>query len=118
MFISEGFFCQLVSWPFAVAACSWQQWIPALAGLSAALGLRFASIGRLITFVVGATAFYLLTIAQSTVWSPPADANQSSSFVLGCLFLFPIASVISMCGLLGGDLFRVFRKRARENKAC
>jgi hypothetical protein len=36
---------------------------------------------------------------------------------MGCLFLFPVASVVSLSGLLCGDLFRIFRKRVRESNA-
>jgi NADH:ubiquinone oxidoreductase subunit 6 (subunit J) len=116
MSITEGLVCQLVSWPFAITACSWQQWMPALAGLFTALGFRVKGIGRLVTFVVGVFVFYLFAIAQ-VVTAPPTHGEQPDWFLLGCLFLFPIASIVSLSGLLGGDLFRIFRKRARENNA-
>lgn len=117
VFIAESLVCQLVSWPFSIAACTWQQWIPALAGLCAALGLRVSGVGRLVTFVASVAAFYLFAIAQLLISESATRNEQSGGFLLGCLFLFPIASVISLSGLLGGDLFRIFRKRARENGA-
>lgn len=117
MYIVESLVCQLVAWPFAINGCSWQQWIPAFAGLMTALLVRIGSIGRLATFVGGIGAFYLLAIALALISPPQTDGEQSSWFLMGCLFLFPIASVISLCGLLCGDLFRIFRKRARENGA-
>ena len=32
MFIVDSLVCQLVSWPFAINGCSWQQWMPVVAG--------------------------------------------------------------------------------------
>jgi len=113
--VTEGLICQLVSWPFAITSCSWQQWMPAVAGLFTALGLRVKGIGRLVTFVVGLAVFYLFTIPPVIMMPSPGSSNPSGWFLFGCLFLFPIASIISLSGLLGGDLFRIFRKRAREN---
>lgn len=115
MFVVESLVCQLVSWPFATTACSWQQWIPALAGLLAALAFRARGIGRLTTFIGGAAAFYLPAIVLALISPPAINSDQSGWLLWGCLFLFPIASVISLSGLLCGDLFRIARKRAREN---
>jgi len=117
MFITEGLVCQLVSWPFAITGCSWQQWMPVVTGLFTALGLRAKGIARLATFVVGLSAFYLFAITQAMTEPAPSYEEQSGWFLLGCLFLFPIASIASLSGLLGGDLFRIYRKRARENNA-
>jgi hypothetical protein len=117
LFIADGLVCQLVSWPFSFTACSWQQWVPALASLCTAFGLRSKGVGRLVTFILGDVAFYLFAIAQVVTAPSPTQDEQSGGFLLGCLLLFPIASIISMSGLLTGDLFRIFRKRARENNA-
>ena len=117
LFFADGLVCQLVSWPFSFTGCSWQQWVPALSGLFTALGLRAKGVGRLVTFVLGVSTFYLFTVAQLAMASAPTQNEQSGGFLLGCLLLFPITSVISLSGLLGGDLFRIFRKRARENGA-
>lgn len=117
VFIAESLVCQLVSWPFSIAACSWQQWVPVLAGLFAALGLRVSGIGRLVTFIAGVVAFYLFAIAQVLASTSTTQNEQSGGFLLGCLLLFPIASIASLSGLLCGDLVRIFRKRARENGA-
>ena len=117
MFIVESLVCQLVSWPFAITGCTWQQWIPAFAGLFTALAFRTKGIGRLMTFIGGVTAFYLFAIALAVIYPPLTNSEQSGWFLLGCLFLFPVASVVSLSGLLCGDLFRIFRKRARENNA-
>lgn len=116
-FITEGSVCQLVSWPFTLAGCAWQQWLPAAASLLMAFGLRAKGIARLLTFAIGLSAFYLFAIIQ--VMNDPAASyeQQSGWFLFGCLFLFPIASIASLSGLLGGDLFRIYRKRARENNA-
>jgi hypothetical protein len=70
-----------------------------------------------VTFILGDVAFYLFAVAQVVTASSPTQDEQSGGFLLGCLLLFPIASIISMAGLLAGDLFRIFRKRARENNA-
>jgi uncharacterized membrane protein YoaK (UPF0700 family) len=117
MFLTEGLVCQLVSWPFAITNCSWQQWVPALTGLCTALGFRIKGVARLATFVLGLAAFYLFAIIQAATESLSRYEEQSGWFLLGCLFLFPIASIASLSGLLGGDLFRIFRKRSRESKA-
>lgn len=116
MFIVESLACQLVSWPFAIDACSWQQWIPAVAGILTAFALRIMGIGRLLTFLCGVGAFYLLAISLALI-TPPQTDGEENWFLVGCLFLFPIASVISLAGLLCGDAFRVFRKRARSHQA-
>ncbi|MFT3850398.1 MAG: hypothetical protein QM739_17495 [Propionivibrio sp.] len=117
MFVVESLVCQLVSWPFAINGCAWQQWIPALAGFLSALAIRIAGIGRLITFLAGVGAFYLPAIALALASPPLTDSEQTSWLLMGCLFLFPVVSVVSLSGLLCGDLFRIFRKRARENSA-
>lgn len=115
LFATESLVCQLVSWPFAIASCSWQQWMPVVAGLFSALGMRARGIGRLLTFVVGLVVFYLLAIMLVMATPSAGNDDQPGWFLFGCLFLFPIASIIALSGLLGGDLLRIFRKRAREN---
>jgi len=117
MFIVDSLVCQLVAWPFAVSGCSWQQWAPLLAGFFAALACRLTGIGRLITFLGGIGAFYLVAIALAVISPPVTPSDQGGWFLMGCLFLFPVGSVVSLSGLLCGDLFRIFRKRARENSA-
>ena len=116
MFIVESLVCQLVAWPFAISGCSWQQGTPLLAGLLASLALRTTGIARLITFVGGLGAFYLLAIALALI-SPPLTDSEGGWFLMGCLLLFPVASIVSLSGLLCGDVVRIFRKRARENNA-
>lgn len=117
MFIVESLVCQLVAWPFAVSSCSWQQGAPLVAGFLAALAFRITGIGRLITFLGGISGFYLIAIAQAVISPPVTPSDQGGWFLMGCLFLFPVASVVSLSGLLCGDLFRIFRKRVRENNA-
>lgn len=117
MFIVDSLVCQLVEWPFAVTGCSWQQWAPLLAGFFASLACRLTGIGRLITFLGGIGAFYLVAIALAVISPPVTPSDQGSWFLIGCLFLFPVGSVVSLTGLLCGDVFRIFRKRARENSA-
>ena len=116
MSIVDNLVCQLVSWPFAIDACSWQQWMPAVAGILTAFALRIMGIGRLFTFLGGTGAFYLLAISLALL-SPPQTDGEENWFLVGCLFLFPIASVISLAGLLCGYVFRIFRKRARIHHA-
>ena len=70
MSIVDNLVCQLVSWPFAIDACSWQQWMPAVAGILTAFALRIMGIGRLFTFLGGTGAFYLLAISLALL-SPP-----------------------------------------------
>ncbi len=116
MFIVDSLVCQLVSWPFAIHGCSWQQWMPVVTGYVTALAFRVMGVGRLVTFLGGTGAFYLLAISLALI-SPPQTDGEESWFLVGCLFLFPIASVISLAGLLCGDVFRIFRKRARSHHA-
>ena len=117
MFLVESLVCQLVAWPFAVSGCSWQQGAPLVAGFLAALACRITGIGRLITFLGGIGGFYLIAVAQVVISPPVTPSDQGGWFLMGCLFLFPVASVVSLSALLCGDLFRIFRKRARENSA-
>lgn len=112
---TEGLVCQLVAWPYTAADCTWQQWIPSFACLLATFGLRAFGIARLATFVTGLVAFYAATLPPVVMTPASGGGNPSGGFIFGCLFLFPVASVISLSGLLGGDMFRIFRKNAREN---
>ena len=112
---TEGLVCELVAWPYIAGDCVWQQWVPALAGLLATFGLRAFGIGRLATFLTGLAVFYAATISPVILSPESGTGGPADGFLFGCLFLFPVASVISLAGLLGGDLLRVVRKNAREN---
>ena len=68
-------------------------------------------------FLGGIIGFYLIAITQAVIYPPVTPSDQGGWFLMGCLFLFPVASVVSLSGLLCGDLFRIFRKRVRENSA-
>lgn len=111
----ETFACQFVAWPFGATACTWLQFVPALAGFIAALALRLRGIGRLIPFLGGTITFYALAIAAALHTASRFNSDQQNWFLLGCLFLFPTASVVSLCGVLVGDLYRIHRKRGRED---
>lgn len=112
---TEGLVCELVAWPYAAGDCAWQQWVPAFASLLATFGLRAFGIGRLSTFLSGLAVFYAATIPPVMLSPEGGTGEPAGGFVFGCLFLFPVASVISLAGLLGGDLFRIVRKNARAN---
>ena len=117
MFFTESLICQFVSWLFVATDCTWQQWVPPAAGCLVAFICRINSLGRLVSFAGGASAYLLVTIVSA--WMIPLRTSEAQLgwFLFASLFLMPPALVVSLLGLVCGDLFRISRKQAGDTRA-
>jgi len=116
IFAAESLVCQLISWPFVTTDCSWQQWTPTLVAYFAAFAFRAKGTGRLATFVGATAAFYLITILAAVFAPLPSNEELFGWLLFACLFLIPVAFVVSLWGLICGDLYRLLRKRLGANR--
>lgn len=116
-FAAENLVCQLVAWPFVTSSCTWAQWTPALAGYLAAFAFRAKGTNRLATFVGGAATFYFFAIALALTTPLQTSEEQLGWVFYAGLFLVPVAAVLSLSGLICGDLYRYCRARSLRRKA-
>ena len=108
--------CELVSWPFSINSCAWQQWLPLVLGLTLAFILRSKGIARLMSYLAGIAAFYFCTVVLALLTPPQTSEEMARWFFMGCLFFFPVAALGSLFGLICGDALRILQKRARSKQ--